>query len=209
MVAMEPTTVEQLHSENNALQVKIAELSAINKIALMLGTSLEFEEFLDQFIVAIQDTVHCDRVLILVQDDQETVLQYGASNFKLPGDQQANLEGLRLGTFQPEAGSIVDDWGSGKSVWGNLNAGEDSASIKWLLTHLVTDAFFSIPLRAEDRLIGAVIIDNKPSGRPLETTYQYWMEIISGSGATALQNARLHHKTVRELADSMREMYIL
>ena len=69
MVAMEPTTVEQLHSENNALQVKIAELSAINKIALMLGTSLEFEEFLDQFIVAIQDTVHCDRVLILVQDD--------------------------------------------------------------------------------------------------------------------------------------------
>ena len=98
MVAMEPTTVEQLHSENNALQVKIAELSAINKIALMLGTSLEFEEFLDQFIVAIQDTIHCDRVLILVQDDQETVLQYGASNFKLPGDQQTNLEGLRLGT---------------------------------------------------------------------------------------------------------------
>ncbi len=209
MVAMEPRTVEQLHSENIVLQEKIAELSAINKIALMLGTSLEFEEFLDQFIVAIQDTVQCDRVLILVQDDQETVLQYGASNFKLPGDQQGNLEGIRLGTFQPEVGSIVDEWTKGKSVWGSVEAGESYPSIKWLIGYLVTDSFFSTPLRSEDRLIGAVIIDNKPSGRPLEKTHQYWMETICSSGAIALQNARLHHKTVRELADSMREMYIL
>src|SRR6185369_6591668 len=141
MVAMEPTSVEQLHGENNALQVKIAELSAINKIALMLGTSLEFEEFLDQFIVAVQDTVHCDRVLILVQDDQETVLQYGASNFKLPGDQQSNLEGIRIGTFQPEAGSIIDEWSKGKSVWGSVEAGEVNPSVKWLIGYLVTDSF--------------------------------------------------------------------
>jgi signal transduction histidine kinase len=206
---METRTVEQLHNENKALQDKIAELSAINKIALMLGTSLEFEEFLDQFIVAVQDTVYCDRVLILVQDDQETLLQYGASNFKLPGDQQSNLEGLRLGTFQPDTGSIVDEWAKGKSVWGDVKAADAHSSIRWLVGYLATDSFLSTPLRVDDRLIGAVIIDNKSSGRPLEKSHQRWMETLSSSGAIALQNARLHHKTVRELADSMREMYIL
>src|ERR1051325_3560900 len=137
MVAIESRTVEQLESENKVLQDQIAELSAINKIALMLGTSLEFEEFLDQFIVAVQDTVHCDRVLILVQDDQETVLQFGASNFKLPGDQQSNLEGLRLGTFQPDEGSIVDVWTKGSSVWGDVKATDVHASIKWLVSYLI------------------------------------------------------------------------
>ncbi len=209
MVAMQPRTAEQLHSENSALHEKIAELSAINKIALILGTSLEFEEFLDQYIVAIQDIVQCDRVLILVQDDQEIVLQYGASNFKLPSDQQGNLEGLRLGTFQPESGSIVDDWGKGKSVWGTANNNDGHSSIQWLASYLKTDSFLGTPLRSEDHLIGAVIIDNSPSGKPLGKTHQYWLETISASGAMALQNARLHHKTVRELADSMREMYIL
>lgn len=209
MVAMEPQTVEQLHSENIALQEKIAELSAVNKIALILGTSLEFEEFLDQFIVAIQDIVHCDRVLILVQDDQETVLQYGASNFKLPGDQQVNLESLRLGTFQPESGSIVAEWINGKSVWRTLNNQDQHSSVQWFSNYLKSDSYLSTPLRTDEHLIGAIIIDNSPSGRPLDQSCQYWLETISNSGAMALQNARLHHKTVRELADSMREMYIL
>ena len=209
MVAMEPRTVEQLHSENIALQEKIAELSAINKIALILGTSLEFEEFLDQFIVAIQDIVQCDRVLILVQDDQETVLQYGASNFKLPSDQQGNLEGLRLGTFQPDPGSIVDDWSKGNSVWATSQNKDGNLSIQWLASYLKTDTFLGTPLRSEDHLIGAIIVDNNTSGNPLGKTHQNWLETISPSGAMALQNARLHHKTVRELADSMREMYIL
>jgi signal transduction histidine kinase len=205
---MEPITVEQLNIENIALQEKVAELSAINKIALILGTSLEFEEFLDQFIIAVQDIIHCDRVLILVQDDQETVLQYGASNFKLTGDQQGNLEGLRLGTFQTEPGSIVDEWSKGKSVWAAKH-NEGHSSVQWLANYLKTDSFLGTPLRSEDHLIGAIIIDNSPSGKPLSETHQYWLETISPSGAMALQNARLHHKTVRELADSMREMYIL
>ncbi len=209
MVAMEPRTVEQLHTENSALQEKIAELSAINKIAHILGTSLEFEEFLDQFIVAIQDIVQCDRVLILVQDDQETVLQYGASNFKLPSEQQGNLEGLRLGTFQPEPSSIVDEWSKGISVWATAQANGANASVQWLANYLKTDSFLGTPLRSEDHLIGAIIIDNHTSGNPLGAKHQYWLETISTSGAMALQNARLHHKTVRELADSMREMYIL
>ncbi len=209
MVAMEPRTAEQLHGENIALKEKIAELSAINKIALILGTSLEFEEFLDQFIVAIRDIVQCDRVLILVQDDQETVLQYGASNFKLPSDQQGHLEGLRLGTFQPEPGSIVDEWSKGNSVWSTSQNSIANPSIQWLASYLKTDSFLGTPLRSEDHLIGAIIVDNNLSGNALARTHQYWLETISPSGAMALQNARLHHKTVRELADSMREMYIL
>jgi len=209
MVAMESRTIEQLHAENVTLQEKVTELSAINKIALILGTSLEFEEFLDQFIVAIQDIVQCDRVLILVQDDQETVLQYGASNFKLPSDQQGNLEGLRLGTFQPEPGSIVDEWSKGNSVWVEPQNINSKPSIQWLASYLRSDSFLGAPLRSEDHLIGAIIVDNSTSSKPLNKNHQYWLETISPSGAMALQNARLHHKTVRELADSMREMYIL
>ncbi len=209
MVAMESRSVESLLNENTALQNQIAELSAINKIALMLGTSLEFEEFLDQYILAIQDIVHCNRVLILVQDDQETILQYGTSNFKLPNDQQLNLENLRLSTFQPEQGSIVDEWLNGKSVSGHIQDETSHSSVQWLLGYLKTDAFLSTPLHSEGNLIGAIIVDNMPSKQPIEESHQHWLETISNSGAMALQNARLHHKTVRELADSMREMYIL
>lgn len=209
MVAIENRTVEEIRQENEVLHAQVAELTAINKMALMLGTSLEFDEFLDEFIVTIHDTVQCDRVLVMVQDDQETVLQYGGSNFKLPPEAQSMLEGLRVGTFQPEPGSIIDHWLNNENVKWNVNEGTAHSSLQWLATYLATNEYLSAPLQVDGLLIGALIIDNQTSGRPLTDDQEHWVNLLSNSAATALQNARLHHKTVRELADSMREMYIL
>ncbi len=209
MVAVETKTVEELSDENEVLQAKIVELTAINKMALMLGTSLEFDEFLDEYIITIKDTVKCDRILVLVQDDQETVLQFGASNFKLATEEQSLLEAIRLGTFQPEPGSVIARWVAGESVRGNTDDANNHSSVQWLAKYLGSEDYISAPLHVDGLLIGALIVDNQPSGRPLNEANQHWLNLLSQSAATALQNARLHHKTVRELADSMREMYIL
>lgn len=199
-----------LYSENEALKARIEELSIINNLALKLGMTLEFDVFLEELVSATVDTVKCERALVLVSDEQETVLEFGACNFRLTNsEQQNNLENIRLNTFKPEDGTIAELWLSGKSIRVDQDSAANHVSFGWLAQALSTNSFLSSPLMLYGRLMGVVIAGNGSSELPFTDEQQKWLDLVANSAATPLQNARLHHKTVQELADSMREMYIL
>jgi len=198
-----------LQTENADLKSEIERLKAVNKIALMLGTTLDFDAFVDQLIAAIADYAGCERVIILVPGDQDIMLEYGVSNFRLPAsDKQAALESLRIPLYQADDHSIISSWMRGESVL--VERGDTAASANvWLVESLASQHFFTCPLRFDGQLIGLAIIDNVASGTPLHNAQCEALRTVAESAAVALQNARLHRRTVLELADNMREMYIL
>jgi signal transduction histidine kinase len=199
-----------LQTENADLKSENARLKAINKIALMLGTTLDFEAFVDQFIGAIIEYVGCERVLIFVPDDQDIMLEYSSANYRLPAyDKQSALENLKFSLYMAEDASLMSTWLKGEAVLVNAEKMADTPTILWLAEILGSKTFYSAPLTLDDQLIGLIIIDNVISGTPVIEAQCYALRTVSESAAMALQNARLHRKTVLELADNMREMYIL
>ncbi|MBZ0282094.1 MAG: GAF domain-containing protein [Anaerolineae bacterium] len=205
----EPTT-NMLEAETTALKAQLAQLTAINTIALKLGTTLDFDVFLSELIAGIIQFVGCKRALVLVPDDQDTTLEFGASNLRLSSaSKQAELENMHLTIYQPEAGSIILSWLNGKSALVKPEDISAHSSFEWLSQLVESDHFLTCPLKVQERLVGIILVDNQPDGGPIRPEQQIMLEVIAGSTGMALQNARLHRKTVLELADNMREMYIL
>lgn len=203
-------TLDTVQTEISALKAQIETLTAINTIALKLGTTLEFDGFLEELVGCIVQFVGCKRALILVPDDQDMNLLYGFGNFRLSSVvRQSDLENIRLMIYQPDADSIIHQWLAGKNVLVKPENISGHQSLQWLSQVIESNSFMTSPLRADQRFIGVVIIDNQPDSSPVPPEQQAMLETITQSTSMALQNARLHRKTVLELADNMREMYIL
>jgi signal transduction histidine kinase len=204
-------TVVPTQAEIADLKAEIARLTAVNKIALMLSTTLDFETFIDQLISAVIQLVGCERAIVLVSDEYDTTLKFGTGNYELPDrTKQAALESLALPIYAPEAESIVTSWYQGSPVF--VKADELSTShpsFMWLAEQLDSQNFYTHPLRFEDQLIGLLIIDNPATQTPLIQAQFDAVQSVAESTSIALNNAHLHRKTVLELADNMREMYIL
>jgi signal transduction histidine kinase len=199
--------------DNTDLESQIERLKAVNKIALMLGTTLDFEAFIDQLITAVLDYVGCERVIVLVPDDQDMILEYGSSNYRVPDTSKQNaLENLKIPMYSVEESPLsplVTSWLAGNS---NLVKADDSPLVEAntrLVETIGAQEFYATPLMLDGQLIGLIFIDNIISGTPLLESHSEALHAVSQSTAMALQNARLHRKTVLELADNMREMYIL
>jgi signal transduction histidine kinase len=192
------------------LQAEIERLKAINKIALRLGTTLDFESFLNELVTAIQEYVGCERVIIFVPDDQEMSLEFGATNYRLSApDKQTALENLSLTLHTSEDDSIITAWLKGDPVLVEPDNIGTHASFYWLSDTLGSQHFYTSPLHQENQLVGVALIDNPQTRNPITSEQQAQLDAVVESTAIALQNAHLHRKTVLELADNMREMYIL
>lgn len=171
---------------------------------------MDFDVFLKELISTIIDFVDCDRVLILTSDEQNSFLEFGACYPQMfSHEMQAKLENIRLGIYEPDATSIVQFWLRGETVLVQKNDAANHASYTVLIDALESAAFLGTPLINGNQLIGVAIVDNQHSGRPIQEKQINALTIVTQNAALALQNARLHHKTVQELADNMREMYIL
>lgn len=202
--------IEQLRAENETLKNQIEELNAITRMALRLGTSMDFDIFLKEMTSAIIDFVGCERVLILMSDEQNSFLEFGSCNSQMfSHEAQVKLENIRLRIYEPDEVSIVQFWLRGEAVVVEDNLKENHVSYATLSAALESSNFGSSPLIYGNQLIGVAIIDNQLSGQPIRKQQMNALNILAQNATLALQNARLHHKTVQELADNMREMYIM
>jgi signal transduction histidine kinase len=207
---MAEADLTKLKREKDNLQAQVTRLSALNKIALKLGTTLDFESFLEELINSITQFVPCERVLLLLPDDQQTALEFGIANFQLmPEEKQADLEHLRLPTYQPDEESIVYAWQNQQTVLVKPVDISKHPSFERLSNTINSTNFISAPLFAQGGLVGVVIADNGTTGSPMVKNQQDALDMMSESVGVALQNARLHAKTVLDLAGNMREMHIL
>ena len=203
--------IDATQAELLDLRAEVGRLKAVNHIALQLGITLDFNSFMGELTTAIIQFVGCERAIVLLPDNHETSLKFGATNYRLADQsKQTALENLTVSLYPNEEDSLISHWLKGEPVLIQPITETNHPSYQWLLETLETQHCYSSPLMVENQLVGVIVIDNPTNANtPVTEAQCEFLESISESAAIALNNARQHQKTVVELADNMREMYIL
>jgi len=208
---MQNTDFDRLQAENEGLRTRSARLETANELARRLRTPADFPVFLSEILSILQDYVACERSLVLICDDADETLDYGISSFMLPDiDQQFQLEKLRIPLTNSSEHPLVQAWLHGAHVLMTpASAIHDWAADAWLGDLIGSQQFVSMPLFSDEQLIGVLLVDNQPSALPVSQDQYERLELLAQSAVIPLTHARMHRKTKQQLADNMREMYIL
>jgi signal transduction histidine kinase len=202
-------SLAKLQIENSDLHRQVAQLTALNRLWLRLGTGQDFQLFLDELLAASLEFIGCDTTVILLPDDEDLTLFPAA--YRLPAaakQQRQPLSDIRFSLYGNDPGSLIDCWKRGECVL----ADESSASLP--IFDLLTESFgishfLGCPFRVDDNLIGALLVANVLTQQPITQEQIQAAELLTGNLAPALANARQHQKTSRQLAANMRELHIL
>ncbi|MBL8165136.1 MAG: GAF domain-containing protein [Anaerolineae bacterium] len=202
--------LESLQAEVEILRIQVAQLTAINNIALRLGTTLDFDSFLTELVRAFLDYGACKRAFVFVPDETDNMLHFGSGSAPLADvSKQMQLEHTRLPIYNPEPDSLINAWLEGRTTWVRPGNPDGYRAHQWLSDVLDSHDFIGLPLCVDGRLMGVIVVDNQPDGTALSEDVVRHLELLSPSAAISLKHARLHRRTALELADNMREMYIL
>ncbi|NWF68208.1 MAG: GAF domain-containing protein [Chloroflexi bacterium] len=206
----ETTTVEEinrLRSENERLQ-------AVSNVTSMLGITLDVNQLLTNLISVVDNLVECNRSLALVLDDDEIGLRLGAASKETPGssimgaDNLKRLKNATLIIYNVDDDPLVGRWLRGEAVYVENEAFLSGSVFQRFAQLAQLKSFFSVPLLANNRLIGTVIAES-PAAKALAEDDRELLQATAINMAIALENARQHSKTVQKLATSMNEMNLL
>ncbi|MBL8156609.1 MAG: GAF domain-containing protein, partial [Anaerolineae bacterium] len=200
---------EQLHTENADLHRQVAQLTALNRLWLRLGTGRDFQLFLDELLAASLEFVGCDSVVILLPDDDNLALIPAV--YRLPAADPPSRQrfgDIRFSLYRNDPDSLIDRWKRGECVLADLSS-SSLPGLDLLGQHLGTPDFVGCPFRVDNNLIGALLIANALTQQPVTEEQIRAAELLTGNLAPALANARQHQKTSRQLAANMRELHIL
>jgi signal transduction histidine kinase len=185
-------------------------LTRLNQITLELCRTLEIEPLLDQVVHTVQEFVGSQQVIILILDEQENFIRVGISNFQpQSSENRSTLDNLHFDPYRAEPSSLLEHWLQKKSLVVEDSPSQTHASFEWLLRICEATQLLTHPLFSGDQLIGAIITSNGSNQQPITPKQEIRLEELARAAEIALQNARIYQKTVHDLADSMREMYIL
>jgi signal transduction histidine kinase len=174
------------------------------------GTTLDLSQLLDKLASTIAEFLDCERVLVLLADDEEAALKFGTmSGMRLPAEARAALENTLLPIYNKEKDPIIGRWLVGESVVVKIENIDAGSPVNWLAKTLQSKAFLSVPLYRPNRLVGLLVADNPGKETLPNQAGQDTLKGIAESAAIAVENARLHTKTVEELAAKMRELNTL
>ncbi len=195
------------------LENRLKCLSALAEISARLNSVLlDFDAFLRQLIAAMAQYVRCDRALLLLVSETQEYLYVAQTSFHLSlPDRQAELERLRLplATTGDAPDTLISAWLRNEPAMVAADTTAFQSAAGYLAHALQSAAFYSVPYQAEGQLIGVALVDNNLSAVPLSSSHQEALKTFVSHTTTALHNAWRHHKTVQELANSVREMSIL
>jgi signal transduction histidine kinase len=195
-------------NEVEQLRVEIARLKAAQEMMVTLGTTLDFETCLSQLIAEAAKLANGKQIIILIRDDLEIALKFGAITRPLDTPEaQVTLENTYITTYNAEDNPIINSWLAGEVTQVEADSLAKPSPITWLAQTIEAGSFFSIPLMVTDRLVAVMIVAN--ASTEIEESTKEQLKAIAHGAAIALHNARLHSKTVLELADNMHDMHIL
>ena len=199
-----------MQNELDQLRAELARSKTANEVTATLGATLDFHNCLNELVNVVLKLAQCDRAIVFVMDDLGAGLKFGEISSPLASrEAQAALAAVYLPTYNTGENPVNTAWMNGKGLLLQPDNPTPDSPLARLAQTLGSKALYSIPLIAEGALVAVAIADNHISGTPVDEAAQDLLQGISGSAAIALQNARLHSKTVRDLADNMHEMNIL
>jgi signal transduction histidine kinase len=185
-------------------------LKAANELTLRLGTLLDLEQMVKQLPRAVIDMARVERVALLIADDDQVTLRlYGVEGANVPSDVHTLRERVFFSIFNRDDIPEVAAWQNGQTYAVTADALPDNSPLAAPVAALKLDEFLTVPLRVADRLAGVLLVDNPRSHAPVDEAKRDLLAAIAPSAATALHNATLHSKIVKELASKMHQLHIL
>ncbi|MGB1286839.1 MAG: GAF domain-containing protein, partial [Aggregatilineales bacterium] len=189
-------------------ELELMKLRAVSQMSVTLGTLLDVSSVTHEFVMLAQQQLGCDRSLLLLMNEEDAALEFGAGSSPLSDiEKQTMLEMLFVPTFNVMSNSPVSRLSKGEL---QVMTVETLAETRFedILTLLSVSQVIACPLMIDARFIGVVIAYNDDN-QDFTTEQQVVLQAICETAAISLYNARRHSETVQELATTLHEMNIL
>lgn len=175
---------------DRALNRRIEELIALQKISHTINSSLNVKETLESVMDAIVELLHVDRALLylrLTAHDRVLSLAIGRG---LTEDVDINHV-LQLST--PIVKEVLEQRESAvvENVFTDPRVTHEFAAM------LKTRSCIFVPLVAKERSVGVIVVDNRFTNRPLSEVNLDLLITMANQAAIALVNSRLYERTQR------------
>ncbi|GIV15044.1 MAG: hypothetical protein KatS3mg022_0479 [Armatimonadota bacterium] len=167
------------------LKQRVNELSVLSELSAAVNSTLELEQILQQTADGIVDTVRFDRCAIFLLDDSGKLVMPRA----VRGYRRETLGSTPVRVADGVIGMAVRT----KELVLIENAQRSSQPARGFGRMLGTNAFLVVPILARNRVIGVVVADNKPSGRPIDQANIQLLSTFINQAGMAIENARLYH----------------
>ncbi len=196
-----------LKQANEALQRQVEILTNIRNATLSMATSLDQKSLLDNVIDVTTKLLQFDRALVLLMDEEKEALVYGSISHPIhSAEDQFRLEQLAIPQSASEDFRLLTHWLNGRSVLMDDVTRLVTQGYGWPFGLLEMTAFFSVPLKISDDLLGVIIVDNRFTNRQFSEESKGLLEALAANIGIALQNARLYQLTDERLNSHVKEL---
>lgn len=193
--------VVRLRNENLRLRRAVEELSALNEIAIAVGSTLSLDRILDLIVQQCLSHLEVEQGAVMLLDEQrdkkpfETVVRrVNPSGGQLPYRFDAQLTGWMLKNKKP---LLINDFFTDDRFH---TFADSEFPIKSLL---------SVPLLSKGKMIGLLSTFNKNAESGFSDDDQRLLSIIATQSAQAIENARLleEEQALLRIQDELRLAY--
>jgi PAS domain S-box-containing protein len=204
-------TAASLQLSNVTLQHRLSELMALHQIGSALSAMLNLEELLDRSLHAVTTHLSFDRATILLVDEEQQRLGNGRMIGGTP-EMVAQVEHLSV-SLDDSALFLAQVLRSGQPMLVDDVHQVSGERVREFLETLQTSSFLAVPLITQGKVVGALMVDNALTGRPIPENNQELLLTAGAQIAATIENARLHQtleqrveQRTAELAESQRRL---
>jgi signal transduction histidine kinase len=193
----------ELQLANTSLQQKISEVTALHEIGLALSQALTVEDVLGHSLHAVTQHLHFDRAMILLVDEAARVLTNGRGVGGTP-EMNAFIAQLCL-PLEAEGSLLAGLIKTGQPVF--IDSPETAtASARESMRVLGSQSFIGVPLIAQSKVVGLLIVDNAVSQRAISPSVQDLLLTVGNQIATALDSAGVYRTLEQRVQERTREL---
>jgi PAS domain S-box-containing protein len=183
------TVDKQAESEVDRLNRQLTELHSLGQALI---STLDLEETLDTIIERVTQLMESEAASIILLDEATDQLWFAAAS----GEGAEFIRSVRLSLGQGIAGWVAEH---GEPVI----VPDVSKDTRWFKgfdkgSGVATRSILCVPLSAAGRIIGAVEVMNKKRGT-FDQGDVRWLSSLAALAAAAIETARLHDKSQREM----------
>lgn len=168
-----------------SLEQRVDEMDTLVKLGRSITSTLDLDSVLTSVVTAAVELTNAEEGHLLLVDEKTNELYMRAGrNFE-----ESFARTFRLPVKDSIAGQVIH---TGLPV----SFSEDAPS-KLKTAYLVYSLIY-VPLRANDRVIGVLGVDNRQSKRPFSQHHELLMTVLAEYATIAIQNAQLYHESENE-----------
>ena len=188
-IALENATLfEQTRSHSE-------EMAAANEIAHALSSTLKVQDVVQLFFARVTELFSAEAGALFLRDPitNELVFEFAQ------GISRADLNELQAPILESIASTVM---GEGKPlVLGETRLPPGRGPAPDSRTNFSAESILVAPFKTRNQVIGAVELFNRRDGNPFTDEQAKLLETFATSAAVAVENARLHERTEKNLAE--------